>query len=155
MRRGEGMSDEQNLTSTTLFAVILLLLCGAVIVVAFPIWREFRYERYPRDYWLKVYLGTAVALAVIYLLIGWVSRILPAKVASRSFFQPVVFFVFMSCVSVFLGTMTADQQVALPVAVQDVHAKFLAEWQFIKFILTVLLPISVISWPLKLIVSRR
>jgi Na+/H+-dicarboxylate symporter len=138
------MTGKKRFLETLLFALVLFILCGTVLSVAFPIWREFQYGRYPREHWLKVYCETACALVLACLLAGWVGSLARTKVA-LSISQPVVFFLLVTGVAVVLGTRTTDEQQAFPAFVQDIHAKFLAEGQFIEFILTVILPISVLS----------
>jgi uncharacterized membrane protein (DUF441 family) len=40
-----------------------------VLAVAFPIWREFELNRYPRGYWIRVYVSAGVLIALVVVLL--------------------------------------------------------------------------------------
>lgn len=121
----------------------LLVVCGGVLVISYPIWHEFQYQRYPLTYWVRLYFETVFFLVIVHWLMGWCIRWTGLRRATV--LQSVVFLVVMSGVSIFLGTRNIYEQEVFPQMIADMHAKFLAEDAFPTFIFQVLLPFSILA----------
>jgi hypothetical protein len=90
-------------------------------------------------------------------IVYWVAgRIIKLGRATKSvLLQPTAFFLTTVAGSIYLGTRTVGEQEWFPNVLSEVHAQFLAEWQFINFILLVLLPLSVVALVIGSIVSQQ
>jgi hypothetical protein len=130
----------------------LFVLCQGVLLISYPIWREFQYQRYPSSYWVRVYLETVLLLLTVYWLTGWCIRL--SGLRQTIALQSILFLVFMSGVSIFLGTRDIYEQQGFPQMIADIHAKFLAEGAFGTFVFQVLLPFSILAVPLNTLVQR-
>jgi hypothetical protein len=136
-----------------LSATIFLACCTALVCGVNPIWRQAKYNVHPLSYLARVYLTTSVGLLVVYLLTGWI--IIISRVTNRLALQPSVFFLATVIGSIYLGTRTIDEQQWFPNVLSEVHAQFFAEWQFVNFIVLVLLPLSVVAILINGVVRRH
>jgi len=119
----------------------------AVLMVTYPIWRELQYQRYPTEYWLRVYLWTAFIATVVVLLVGvltvWMSR---RGSSLRSItVQIVTTFVLLSALAVYADFSEPEPASKWPDLIQDIAAKFCAELQSIRFTLRTASLIAVAS----------
>jgi hypothetical protein len=131
----------------TLF--VLFAACTVLLAVVFPIWREIEYAKYPLQYWLGTYFGTAIAVTAGF----WIANFACKAIVKRQsvWVSALLFFVVTACLAIFLGTRDAGEQLAFPSFIAVFHAKFLAEWQFVRFVIFFLLPFSlcaarIINW---------
>jgi len=130
-------------TGQLVLFISLLTVCGSVLLASYPIWREFRYQRYPSSYWVRVYLETVFLIVAGYWITGWCVRLTGLRRAIV--LQSVLFVAVMSGVCIFLGTRDIYEQDVFPQIIADMHAKFLAEDAFGTFIFQVLLPFSILA----------
>jgi hypothetical protein len=134
------------------FRIVVSLIVSFVfntgmLMWSYPIWRELKYQRYPTEYWIEVYIGTGVLVTglvwVVALAVHWVmsqyrKRQLVVMYIATLFVTLIVF-------AIAMGISHPYPAASWPRALQALGAKFFAEWNFFIFIFYNTVPIALIS----------
>ena len=132
---------------------ILLAICAdlcinsAILMVTYPIWREFQYQRYPGSYWLRTYLLAGFISTLIVLLIAFIiAGIWKTGSGKRLFIaQIVVTFIVLSVVGISSDFSSPFAHSSWPQMLQLIAAKFFAELQSLRFMTLTASSISITS----------
>jgi hypothetical protein len=119
----------------------------AILMVTYPIWREFQYQRYPSSYWLRTYLlagfiSTLIVLVVALLITGIWKK---ASVKRLLIAQIVITFIVLSILAVSSDFSSPYALSSWPQMLQLIAAKFLAELQSFRFMILTASSMSVAS----------
>ncbi len=108
----------------------------ALLMVGFPIWREFQYRRHPPDHWIHVYswaglLSTAIILVVNVAVYLWNMR---RSTKISTIWNMWITFGVLCCLAIAIGTSLPYGDSSWPDIIQDIDAQFFAEFGFLRFI---------------------
>lgn len=129
----------------------------AILMVSYPIWMEFQYQRYPTEYWLRVYLWAGFFTTVIVILVGVVTAwsLRKGSIRRAVIVQIVTAFIMLSALAVYADFSEPDPASSWPNLIQQIAAKFFAELQSIKFVAVCATSMSVAAGFLVALLLRR
>jgi|GEM_PF-7012315 hypothetical protein len=141
-----GWMIPQNLRFV-LLAVADACINTAILMCTYPIWQEFQYQRFPNNYWLRVYVSTGFLITLITFLVGIISVRISrmASVRSSVIVQIVATFCVISSLAVFADFSESNPASTWPILLQEIAAKFFSELQSIRFIVLTASLISLAS----------
>jgi hypothetical protein len=119
----------------------------ALLMVTYPIWREFQYQRYPSNYWLRTYLLAGFISTLIVLVVALtIAGIWRTAAVKRLFIaQIVITFIVLSLLGISCDFSSPYALSSWPQMLQLIAAKFFAELQSFRFMILTASSISVAS----------
>jgi hypothetical protein len=133
-----------------------LLLNAIVLVVSYPIWWEFRYERYPAKQWVEVYSATVLLVSILIWLITLLTYFVLKRRSTRGIVtvQIITVFLFLSSLAMFVWISSPYPVGYWPDFLQYIAAKFFAEGNFLTFIFVDATSMALLSGLLLALVLR-
>jgi len=129
----------------------------AILMVSYPIWREFQYQRYSNEYWLRVYLWAGFFAMIAVLLVGIIAvwSLRKGSIRRAVIVQIVTTFILLSALAVYADFSEPDPASSWPNLIQQIAAKFFAELQSIRFVVVCASSMSVAAGLLVALLFRR
>ena len=107
-----------------------------LLMITYPIWREFKYKRYPAQHWWRTYVWAGILCTIIVLAAtAAVALILKRRRRVRMItLQMISVFLLLATLAVFADFSEPVPASTWPDLVQDIAAKFFAELQSTRFV---------------------
>lgn len=120
---------------------------AAILMITYPIWREFHYQRHSGGFWLRIYLSASVIATIIAsvaaILATFKKRHAPDLRSVVA--QMVLTFALLSTLAVYADFSSPDPASSWPDLIQEIAAKFCSELQSIRFTLVTASSIALAS----------
>jgi hypothetical protein len=119
----------------------------AILMISYPIWREFQYQRYPSSYWIRAYLlagfiSTLIVLGIASVLTGIWKKIPDKRLLIA---QIAITFTVLSILAISCDFSSPYALASWPQMLQLIAAKFFAELQSFRFMMLTASYISIFS----------
>jgi hypothetical protein len=124
-----------------------LLLNMIVLVVSYPIWWEFRYQRYPVKHWVEVYSATGILVSILIWIITLLTYLVMKRRSTLAIVKVQIITVFLCLSSLALLVWIASPYPVgyWPDFLRYIAAAFFAEGNFLTFIFVDATSMSLLS----------